>query len=85
MDNNKLKYILAKQKATIANPAKESKEFFLKMKYDDFGLAYNMKIDYDFEDIFFLAKRIEEYREGQKVKTIVLEKEFIKIWLVKNE
>lgn len=81
MENDKLKYILLKQKLATTRPAQQAKEFFLKMKYEDFGLAYGMKIDYEFDDMFFLAKRIEEYREGQRVKTIILEKDVIKIWL----
>lgn len=86
MENDKLKYILAKQ-----NRLSQSKEetFLpvgqtLKMKYVDFNIAYGMTIDYDFDGFDFLAKRIEEYREGQKVKAILLEKDFIRIFLIKN-
>jgi hypothetical protein len=84
MENNKLKYILAKQKAISQNPSLQNKNIYIKMRYEDFALAYGMEIKSDFEDMLFLAKRIEDYRLGEKVKTILLEKDLIKIWLIKN-
>lgn len=84
MENNKLKYIIAKQKSISQNPSLQNKNIFIKMRYEDFALAYGMEITSDFEDMLFLAKRIEDYRLGEKVKTILLEKELIKVWLVKN-
>jgi hypothetical protein len=84
MENEKLKYIIAKQKIAEKNPEFQNKNIYLKIKYSDFGLAYGMQIEQEFSDMLFLAKRIEEYRSGEKVKAISLEKDFIKVWLIKN-
>lgn len=85
MENEKLKYILAKQKNAAAQPVQaKASELTLKMKYNDFNLAYSMDIDETFDNFVFLASRIEEYRSSQKVRALLLEKDFIKIFLVKN-
>jgi hypothetical protein len=84
MDNNKLKYILAKQQAISKNPSLQNKNVFIKMKYEDFALAYGMEISSSFEDMAFLARRIQDYRLGEKIKAILLEKDLIKVWLIKN-
>ena len=54
------------------------------MKYEDFALAYGMEISSGFEDMAFLARRIQDYRLGEKIKAILLEKDLIKVWLIKN-
>ncbi len=82
MENEKLKYIQAKQRiAQSKGVPSKPQEVCLKISYKDFGLAYGMEIDYSFDDLPFLAKRIEEYRANEKVKAILLEKDIVKIWL----
>lgn len=87
MENPKTKHILARQKLLLRERSPQEaqvKDQIIKMKYSDFNLTYNTRVDPDFDDMLFLAQRIEEYRAGQKVRAILLEKDFIKVFLVKH-